>query len=185
MNANNRTSGRLLALLLFVALRVGAEPCSSSDPRLLNALAENLDFMSYVCPPGSHGCGKEQLPTKITARQLRLSPAVVPTDQKRSGTSCVVSAIVKGSQFPTLIFAASDETIRLVAEDWERGLKPLAKVRNGKFVLEGRSSPTPGELELYQLEWRDGKYEEYMRKCFHVLPGGKSGLDRMTPTKCE
>lgn len=155
-----------LVMLILVNWPAAAQLCSATDDRLLSSLESKDDFINYICPEGRQDCHGERILQKIEIQPIQLSP-ITSTSANKEAT-CIVAPITKGKQFPSLVFLSSTETVNLIAEDWDRGLKVIHEVRKGKFVLEGRTIPGPDELEVYRLEWRKGGYEEYMRRCYRI-----------------
>lgn len=174
-------AGSFTALLL-VSWTAAAQPCSTNDAALMTKLVEHEEFIEYICPTEKRDCGIDRIGQKIEIKAVQLSPA---KSQMKEGEVCMIMPIKKGRQFPTLVFESSSASSKLIAEDWDSGLKVLPKICNGMYVLEGRAIPEPGVLEVYRLKWKQTSYSEYSRKCYRVPSSGGNAPDKLTPAPCS
>lgn len=178
----------LKIMSILVCSSVWGQVCSSTDPVLLSALRGREDFVRYLCSAPNFACPTDLLSGLIETAVLHLTPPTTPTNKKLTGETevfCRVLPSRKGSQFPTLIFSLRPTQAKLIAEDWERGLKILRTSRNGRLVLEGRALIEPQTLERYLLEWNGVTYEEYCRTCFRVELNASGRRETLRPVVCE
>ena len=180
-----KTQTGLAAILILLAATINAQQlCTATDTKLLNSLASNNDFIDYVCPADRKDCMPDQLAQQVEIKAIRLSPET-PTKSKSAEETCIVVPNTKGRQFPSLVFKSNAESVQLLAEDWDSGLKVIPKVCGGKFILEGRAISGPGEIEIYRLKWQKKIYSEYSRKCYRVRAVPEPRRDELIPVKCQ
>ena len=173
----------LFAALLFIAWPVSAQQYSIDDSNLMNKLAENKEFIDYICPNEREKCG--DIAEKIEIKPIELTRRSSTTTAVSKNNFYTVSPIRKGKQFPTLVFRTTSDSVSLIAEDWDTGLKVLPKVRNGMYTLEGRSITGPAELEVYRLKWKKTNYQEYSRKCYRIRTDAENISDKLIAVPCQ
>lgn len=172
-------------LLLIIAgssaTKAAVPDCDGqASDEIFRALREKEELVSYVCPNGEVGCSLAEFSSRMRLERIVLGPTSGLTAHL---CAFVATPDIKGRQFPTFIVESTDPGVRLLAEDWETGLKLVPSVvRHGYYVLEGRSLPSPERVDVYRLERINNRYREFRRKCFLT-----SGLpdNRLIAVKCD